>query len=93
MEVIICGALILGVLLYNKTVDGKKFIQDNQAVFQLLKESDYDFLVAAKYGEKVDPNVLFNKRIKMAFIVIVVFVFIFLKEIIAINILLYIFFG
>ena len=66
MEVIICGALILGVLLYNKTVDGKKFIQDNQAVFQLLKESDYDFLVAAKYGEKVDPNVLFNKRIKMA---------------------------
>ena len=65
MEVIICGALILGVLLYNKTVDGKKFIQDNQAVFQLLKESDYDFLVAAKYGEKVDPNVLFNKRIKI----------------------------
>ena len=61
MEVIICGALILGVLLYNNTVDGKKFIQDNQAVFQLLKESDYDFLVAAKYGEKVDPNVLFNK--------------------------------
>ena len=49
MEVIICGALILGVLLYNKTVDGKKFIQDNQAVFQLLKESDYDFLVAANY--------------------------------------------
>ena len=29
MEVIICGALILGVLLYNQTVDGKKFIKDN----------------------------------------------------------------
>ena len=93
MEVIICGALILGVLLYNKTVDGKKFVQDNQAVFQLLKESDYDFLVAAKYGEKVDPNVLFNKRIKMAFIVIVVFLFIFLTELSAINIVLSIFVG
>ena len=76
MEVIICGALILGVLLYNQTVDGKKFIKDNEAIFHLLKEDDYDFLVTARYGEKVDPNVLFNKRIKMGFIVIVVFLFI-----------------
>lgn len=93
MEVIICGALILFVLIYNKTVDGKKFIQDNEGVFKLLKESDYDFLVAAKYGESVDPDVLFHKRLKMAFIVIVVFLFIFLAELSIINIVLAIFIG
>lgn len=93
MEVIICGALILGVLLYNQTVDGKKFIKDNEAIFHLLKEDDYDFLVTARYGEKIDPNVLFNKRIKMGFIVIVVFLFIFLAELSLINIVLSILIG
>lgn len=93
MEVIICGALILGVLFYNKTVDGKKFIKDNEGLFRLLREDDYDFLVAAKYGESVDPNQLFNKRLQMAFITIVVFLFIFLAELNAINIVLAIFVG
>ena len=93
MEVIICGALILGVLLYNKTVDGKKFVQDNQDIFHLLKESDYDFLVAAKYGEKADPNVLFNKRLKMAFITMVIFLFIFLTELSVLNVVLSLFVG
>lgn len=93
MEVVICGAIILGILFYNKTVDGKKFIKDNEDIFHLLRESDYDFLVAAKYGEKVDPNILFNKRLKTAFITIVIFLFIFLSELSAINIVLAIFVG
>ena len=93
MEVIICGALILGVLLYNNTIDGKKFLKDNDVLFNFLRESDYDFLVAARYGESVDPNVLFNKRLKMAFITIVIFLFIFLTELSAINIVLSILIG
>ena len=93
MEVIIVGAILIGVLLYNRTIDGKKFIKDNEVVFEHLKESDYDFLVAAKYGDKVDPVALYNKRIKMAFITIVVFLFIFLADLSAINIVLSIFVG
>ncbi len=93
MEVIICGAIILFVLLYNKTVDGKKFLKDNEGVFRLLRESDYDFLVAAKYGEQVDPNILFQKRLQNAFLTIVIFLFIFLSELNLINIVLAIFVG
>ena len=93
MEVIIVGAIIIGVLLYNNTINGKKFIKDNEIIFEQLKEDDYDFLVAAKYGDKVDPKLLFNKRIKMAFITIVVFLFMFLTELSAINIVLSIFVG
>ena len=86
MEIIIVGAIIIGVLLYTKTVDGKKFIQDNQVIFEALKEDDYDFLVAAKYGEKADANILFNKRLKQAGLVIVVFLFLFLTELNLLNI-------
>ena len=93
MEIIIVGAIIIGVLLYTKTVDGKKFIQDNQVIFEALKEDDYDFLVAAKYGESVDPVALYNKRIKLGFITIVIFLFIFLTELSAINIVLSIVIG
>jgi len=93
MEVIICGALILGVLLYNNTIDGKKFLKDNDVIFEFLREDDYNFLVAAKYGDNVDPNVLFHKRLKMAFITIVIFLFIFLTELSAINIVLSILVG
>ncbi len=88
MEVIICGVIIMGVLLYNNVVDGKKFFKDNEVAFKMLKEDDYDFLVAAKYGESVDPNILYNKRIKMAFITIVIFLFIFLTELNTVNIVL-----
>ncbi len=88
MEILIVGAIIVGVLLYNNVISGKKFFEDNDEYFKLLKEEDYDFLVAARYGEKVDANILFNKRIKQAGLVIVVFLFIFLGDFSFLNIIL-----
>lgn len=93
MEVIIAGAIIMGVLLYNNTISGKQFLKDNDEYLKLLKESDYDFLVAAKYGDKVDSNILFNKRLKQAGLVIVIFLFIFLTELNLLNIVLSIVVG
>ena len=46
--------------------------EDNKKFFMLLKEKDYDFLVKAKYGGDVDPNVLFEARIKKIMIGVVV---------------------
>jgi len=93
MEVIIFGAILVFVLFYNNTINSRKFIEDNQVIFEHLKEDDYDFLVMAKYGDKVDPNLLYNKRLKMAFITIVIFLFIFLAELNVLNIVLAIFIG
>ena len=93
MEVFICGALILGVLVYNNTVDGKKFLKDNEVLFERLKEDDYDFLVMARYGGRADPVELYNKRIKMGFLTIVIFLFIFLADLSLINIVLAILVG
>ena len=93
MEIIIIGAILLFVLLYNKTIDGQKFIRDNEKYFQMLKEDDYEFLVYAKYGESVDVNTLFNKRITYGFVTIVIFLFIFLTDLNLINIILSIVVG
>ncbi len=63
MEILVFGGIILFVLVYNKTIDPKKFAKDNEPLFALLREDDYDFLVHMKYGEKADPDILFQKRI------------------------------
>ena len=87
MEVIIVAVIIIGVLLYNHTIDKDKFIKDNTKYFNILREDDYDFLVASKYGDKVDSNVLFQKRINIGVVTIFVVLFISLNSISLLNIL------
>ena len=86
MEVLIFGAIIIFVLFYNKTLDGKKFLTDNQDTFNRLREDDYDFLVRAKYGDKVNPDELFQKRLTTSFIAIVVVLIFFLSSLSALNV-------
>ena len=68
MEVIICGAIIIFVLVYNNTIDKDKFFADNQKYLESLKEEDYQFLVYARYGEDVDIDQLYSKRVLYAFV-------------------------
>ena len=70
MEIAIVAVILLFILIYNNTIDRKKFIQDNKRYFEVLREDDYNFLVYAKYGDQVDPDVLFQKRITYAIVVI-----------------------
>ena len=93
MEIFIIGALVVFILAYNKTISSKKFIQDNQVLFEKLKEDDFEFLVAAKYGEKADPQELFQKRLKTAGLVIVLVLFFFLGNLSLVNIVLSIVVG
>ena len=72
MEIIIVGAIIIFVLIYNNTIDKDKFIADNQKYLEGLKEDDYQFLVYARYGEEVDIDQLFSKRVSYAFIAFLV---------------------
>ena len=68
MEIIIVGAIIIFVLVYNNTINKDKFFADNQKYLEALKEDDYQFLVHARYGEDVNIDQLYNKRIMMGFI-------------------------
>lgn len=87
MEILVIGVILLYVLQVNKKVDTGKFIRDNGNWLRKFKESDYDFLVRSKYGEDADPDLLFDKRIQNAFIVVVVLLFLFITQLSFINIL------
>ena len=86
VEIVVVGAIIIFILVYNNTIDKDKFIADNEKYFNILREDDYDFLVYARYGEEVDPNQLFIKRIWYAILVAIVFLFIFLSQLSFLNI-------
>ena len=68
MEILIVGAIIIFILIYNNTIDKDKFFADNQKYLEAFKEDDYQFLVYARYGEDVDVDQLYSKRITSAFI-------------------------
>ena len=72
MEFAIVVLIVLFVLSYSGAISTKKLYEDNKALFSLLKEKDYDFLVKARYGGDVDPDVLFEKRIKQSMIGLVI---------------------
>ena len=67
MEIVIVGAIIMFILIYNNTIDKDKFFADNQKYLEMLKEEDYQFLVYARYGEDVDIDQLYSKRVTSAF--------------------------
>ena len=88
LEILIVGVIFFFVLTINGYIKPNKFIQDNQDIFMKLKEEDYDFLVKAKYGDGLDPDVLFQKRIRNGLIVVVLLVFIMLSNLSLVKIVL-----
>ncbi len=66
MSIIIVCAILLFILFYNKTLDGQKFLNDNEKYFEILREEDYNFLLFAKYGDDLDCDELYKKRISNA---------------------------
>ena len=79
-EIVIVGAIVLFVMNYTGRINTNKFLTDNSDYFRKLKEDDWDFLVKAKYGEGVNPDIVFTKRIKNAGIVLVVLLFLFISN-------------
>ena len=79
-EIVVIAAIVIFVLNYSGRISTNKFVKDNSTYLLKLKENDYDFFVRAKYGQDVDPNVLFEKRIKNGFIVVVLLLFFFITS-------------
>ena len=88
LEILVIGIISFVVLTVNGYIRPNKFIQDNQDIFLKLKEEDYDFLVRAKYGDGLDSDVLYQKRIKNGLLVIVLLVFLMLKDLNLVKIVL-----
>ena len=68
MEILIIGAIILFILIYNNTIDKNKFFADNEKYLEVFKEKDYEFLVYARYGDNVDVKQLYMQRVTYAIV-------------------------
>jgi len=81
LEILIIGAILLFVLIYNGTISTSKFFGENKGMFELLQESDYEFLLRAKYGDRVyDVSQVFRKRVFKGLITIAIIFFLFLQN-------------
>lgn len=80
IEILICAVIIFFVCEYSGIVSTGKFIDDYQDVLLKFKESDYEFLLKARYGGDVDVNEMYNKRIRNALIVLGISLFILIAD-------------
>lgn len=87
MIFIILMIIVFGIFQSHKLIDAKKFIDDNQEYFKGMMEDDYEFFLISKYGEDVDVEKEYGKRIRNAIVAIVVFVFLFLSNMSFINLI------
>lgn len=94
IEIFLIGAIILFIFFYTGKVSSSKFVDDNKDIFNLLKESDYEFLLYAKYGDAViDPDAVFMKRVRNGGLTIAVCVFWFISSLSFINVIISIIIG
>lgn len=88
IEVFIVGVIVLFLFFYTGKINTGKFVADNKELFKLLKESDYDFLLYAKYGDRVyDPDQVFMKRVRDGLLVTALCVFLFISKLTFMNII------
>lgn len=94
IEIFLVGAIVLFIFFYSGRINTQKFVADNKDLFNLLKESDYEFLLYAKYGDRVyDPDAVFMKRIRDGVITIALGIFLFISKLSFLNVILSILIG
>ena len=72
MEILIVGVILIFVFNYVGFFSFNKFVEDNNMLFERLKEKDYEFYLRSKYGDKVDVNARYQSRVKIAIVTFVV---------------------
>ncbi len=86
IEIILIALIIFFVMSYNGQMSIKDFINDNFYLFRKLKEDDWDFYVRARYGDNVNADTIFIKRIRNGLLVIIICLFFFIKSLDALKI-------
>ena len=87
IEIILIAAIAFALLYYNKSDKSKFFLGKDSKFLVSLQEKDYEFLLRAKYGDRVyDANLVFQKRVYQGLITSMVCFCIFLSNLSIITI-------
>ena len=84
---IIISVIVLFILHLNHTIDAKKFVQDTEPYLRFLMEDDYEFLLRIRYGDDIDVNKLFSKRVQTAIITVGILFLLFISNLNFLNIM------
>ena len=84
---IIISVIVLFILHLNHTIDAKKFVQDTEPYLRFLMEDDYEFLLRVRYGDDIDVNKLFSKRVQTAIITVGILFLLFISNLNFLNIM------
>ena len=81
IEILLIGVIVFFILIYTGVISTSKFFGENKNAFQMLQEKDYEFLLRAKYGERVyDVSEVFRKRVMKGLVAMMIFLFIFISD-------------
>lgn len=81
IEMLIIAIIVITIFVVNGLIDKNEFLSKNGKITRLLKEKDYDFLLIAKYGDRVyDPDEVFMKRVKKGILTSVALIFLSLAK-------------
>ena len=81
IEMLVIAIIVIYIFIVNGKIDKDGIFSNNDKLCNLLKEKDYDFLLIARYGDRVyNPNEVFMKRIRNGVLVAVALIFVFLSQ-------------
>ncbi len=87
IEILIIAVIIFIVMTVSGQISIARLVADNEIIFRKLKEEDWDFYVRARFGDSINPNVLFNKRIRNGLLTLVLLLILFLADLNSISVL------
>ena len=81
IEMPIIAVIVFYIFIVNKKISTTGMFGADSKLTNILKEKDYDFLLIAKYGDRVyDPNEVFMKRVRNGVLVTIALIFLFLSQ-------------
>ena len=81
IEMLIIAIIVIYIFIVNGKIDTSGIFSNNSKLCNLIKEKDYDFLLIAKYGDRVyDPNEVFMKRVRNGVLVAIGLIFVFVSN-------------
>ncbi|MBE6154504.1 MAG: hypothetical protein E7163_02885 [Firmicutes bacterium] len=69
IEMAIFAIIVFYIFINTGKISISKLVADNEIYLRKLKESDYDFYVKARYGDSVNADILFSKRLQNTLII------------------------
>lgn len=88
IELLLVAIIIIYIFIVNGKINTTS-LASNDKLCNLLKEKDYDFLLVARYGDKVyNPNEVFAKRVRDGVLTSAAIIFVFISTVSYLSVIL-----